>query len=145
MVIVSTDISMGPACNMLSKELEKPTGFNIVITLLLLGSFAQLIQIMPQIPAFILGKIVYGFVGTIFAFIFGIVGLLLTYGFYKLKRIALTFGLPWLLFEAVNGLLAFFIFPPITINSLIIIAASSLITAIPVLLYIHSKKEYFIC
>ncbi|WP_321418466.1 hypothetical protein [uncultured Methanomethylovorans sp.] len=142
---MSNDVIVCPACVSLSKELKRPTGFSVIITLLLLGSVVQLLQVMPQIPAFILGKMVYGFVGTIFAFIFGVTGLVITYGFYKLKRIALTFGLPWLLFEAANGLLALFIFPPITVNTLLIIAASSLITSIPVLLYIHSKKEYFIC
>ena len=144
-VKVSTDIVMGPACNVLSKELHKPTGLNVVITLLILGSLGHLIQTMPQIPAFIFGKMVYGLVGTVLAFIFGITGLFITYGFYKLKKLAWTLGLPWLLFESFNGLLSLFILPPITVNSLIIIATSSLITSIPVLLYIRSKKEYFIC
>ncbi len=142
---VSTEVIVGSACNALSKELKRPTGLNIVLTLLMIGALGHLLQTMPQIPAFIFGKMIYGLLGTLLSFIFGIIGLFVTYGFYKLKKIAWTLGLPWLLFEAVNGLLSLFIFPPITVSSLIIIAASSLITSIPVILYIRSKKEYFIC
>jgi hypothetical protein len=142
---VSAEVIVGPACNVLSKELKRPNGFNIVLTLLMIGALGHLLQTIPEIPAFMFGKIIYGLVGTVLAFIFGIIGLFVTYGFYKLKKLAWTVGLPWLLFEAVNGLLSLFILPPITVNSLIIIAASSLITSIPVILYIRSKKEYFIC
>ncbi len=142
---MSTETVVGPGCNVLSKELKRPTGFNMVLTLLILGAIGHLLQTMPQMPAFIFGKMIYGLLGTVVSFIFGVIGLVITYGFYKLKKISWTLGLPWLLFEAVNGLLSLFIFPPITVNSLIIIATSSLITSIPVLLYIRSKKEYFIC
>lgn len=142
---MSTEVVVDTACNVLSKELKRPTGFNMVLTLLILGVFGHLLQTMPQIPVFIFGKMIYGFLGTLLAFVFVIIGLFVTYGFYKLKKVAWTLGLPWLLFEAVNGLLSLFIFPPITVSSLIIIAASSLITSIPVILYILSKKEYFIC
>lgn len=142
---MSTETVVGLGCNVLSKELKRPTGFNMVLTLLILGAIGHLLQTMPQMPAFIFGKMIYGLLGTVVSFIFGVIGLVITYGFYKLKKISWTLGLPWLLFEAVNGLLSLFIFPLITVNSLIIIATSSLITSIPVLLYIRSKKEYFIC
>ncbi|OPY21489.1 MAG: hypothetical protein A4E24_00550 [Methanomethylovorans sp. PtaU1.Bin093] len=142
---MSTEAVVDATCNTLSKELKRPNGFSIMLTILMLGVFGHLLQTMPQIPAFIFGKMIYGLVGAVLAFIFGIIGLFITYGFYKLKKIAWTLGLPWLLLEGVNGFLSLFIFPPITVSSLIIIATSSLITAIPALLYILSKKEYFIC
>ena len=142
---MSTKAVVGSACNTLSKELKRPTGFSIILAILMLGVFGHLLQTMPQIPAFIFGKMIYGRVGTVLAFISGTIGLFITYGFYKLKKIAWTIGLPWLLFEGVNGFLSLFIFPPITVNSLVIKASSSLITAITALLYILSKKEYFIC
>lgn len=144
-VKVSTEKVVDTTCNVLSKELKRPIGFNIVLILLMIGIFGNLLQAIPQIPAFIFGKMIYGLVGTVLAFIFVITGSFITYGFYRLKKIAWTLGLPWLLFEAINGFLALFVNPSISITSLILIATSLLVTSIPVLLYILSKKEYFIC
>ncbi len=142
---MSNETVVGSVCNALSKELKRPTGFSIILVILMLGAFGHLLQTIPQIPVFIFGKMIYGLVGTVVAFISGTIGLFITYGFYRLKKIAWTIGFPWLLFEIVNGFISLFIFRPITLSSLNIIATGPLITSIPVLLYILSKKEYFIC
>jgi len=114
---VSTEAISYPEYTELSKELNRPAGFKIILTLLIVGVCGHLFQAMPQIPVFIFGKILYGLLGSLLAFIFGLMGLIITYGLYKLKKIAWTFGLPWLLFETLNGFIALFIFPPINISS----------------------------
>ncbi len=129
----------------LSKEVKRPVGVYIAIALLILGSFGNLFLIMPEIPAYIFGKLIYGIFGASIGLISAAMGLLLGYGFYKLRKIAWTVGMPWLMFQAINGFLSLLIITPIAIGSLTLIALASFVTSIPVILYISFKRAYFIC
>lgn len=129
----------------LSKEVKRPVGVYIAIALLILGSFGNLFLIMPEIPAYIFGKLIYGILGASIGLISAGMGLLLGYGFYKLRKIAWTVGMPWLMFQAINGFLSLLIITPIAIGSLTLIALASFVTSIPVILYINFKRAYFIC
>lgn len=120
-------------------------GVYVVIALLMLGALGNLLLIIPEIPAYLFGKLIYGVSGAFIGLIFGGMGIALGYGFYKLKKIAWTVGMPWLMFEAINGFFSLFIITPIALSSLALITLGSLVTSVPVILYINFKKDYFIC
>jgi len=141
----STGLQASSTVYALSKEVKRPIGVYVAIALLLLGALGNLFLIIPEIPAYMFGKLVYGVLGAFIGLIFGGMGIALGYGFYKLKKIAWTVGMPWLIFEAINGFLSLLVITPIAIGSLALIALGSLVTSIPVILYINFKKECFIC
>lgn len=140
-----TELMVVSKSNTLSKELKRPTGFNVMLFLFMLGVIADLLLVEPNIPTFIFGKLIYGTAGSFIGLLFVIIGLSLAYGFYRLKKIAWTLGIPWLLFEAINELFSLTSIAPRENSLLLLIAIISLITSIPVILYLNSKKKYFIC
>lgn len=141
----STEVVANSANNALSREVKRPMGVYVAIALLMLGALGNLLLIIPEIPAYLFGKLIYGVLGAFIGLIFGGMGIALGYGFYKLKKIAWTVGMPWLMFEAINGFFSLFIITPIALSLLALIALGSLVTSIPVILYINFKKDYFIC
>ena len=122
---------------------RRPLGVTILAILFLLGTILNLWMLFGRVPAVLFGIFMESNSAQIFYLFMAIIGVYLSFGFFKLLKRAWFVGMLFLSFGAANTLFTAVIYSTFSIQKEIFISYISFISFIIVIFYLNEKYDNF--